>query len=382
MPVFVICPNCGAEYTVKHKKCPRCGAARPVGRATYRIYVTHNYRRVKKSISGITLTQARQIEAKAKQMMVDREYSLFEDKIEFSFYFEEKYLEHARREKRSYSREETLYRLWIKPVIGSKTLASIGPLDIERIKTEMMNAGKSPRTVEYALAVVRHAFNRAIEWGIFSGRNPVSRVKKPRKDNRRVRFLTRDEAEALLNELKKHSIQVYEMAYLSLYTGMRFGEITNLTWQDVDFENNIITIKDPKNRESRSAYITRDMRYLLLEKFRREMPKSQSELLFKDSDGKKIVHISKTFPRVVDKLGLNRGVEDPRDKVVFHTLRHTFASWLAIQGTPIYTIKELMGHKTLAMTERYSHLIPDIKREAVEKLAGSTGKNGGEELKD
>lgn len=172
------------------------------------------------------------------------------------------------------------------------------------------------------------------------------------------------------------------MAYLSLYTGMRFGEITNLTWQDVDFENNIITIKDPKNRESRSAYITRDMRYLLLEKFRREMPKSQSELLFKDSNGNKIVHISKTFPRVVDKLGLNDGVDDPRDRVVFHTLRHTFASWLAIQGTPIYTIKELMGHKTLAMTERYSHLIPDIKREAVEKLAGSTGKNEDEELKD
>jgi len=84
--------------------------------------------------------------------------------------------------------------------------------------------------------------------------------------------------------------------------------------------------------------------------------------------GDKIKAISKTFDRVVKELGLNDGVTDPRDRVVFHTLRHTFASWLAIQGTPIYTIKELMGHKTLAMTERYSHLIPDSKRSAIKGL--------------
>ena len=70
-----------------------------------------------------------------------------------------------------------------------------------------------------------------------------------------------------------------------------------------------------------------------------------------------------TSERAINKLDFNDGITDSRDKVVFHTLRHTFASWLAIQGTPIYTIKELMGHKTLAMTERYSHLIPDAKRE-------------------
>ncbi len=71
----------------------------------------------------------------------------------------------------------------------------------------------------------------------------------------------------------------------------------------------------------------------------------------------------------MERLGLNDGIDDPRDKVVFHTLRHTFASWLAIQGTPILTLKELMGHKSLAMTERYAHLMPDVKREAIKGLA-------------
>jgi integrase len=66
---------------------------------------------------------------------------------------------------------------------------------------------------------------------------------------------------------------------------------------------------------------------------------------------------------------VNVGITERRQKVTFHTLRHTFASWLAIQGTPILAIKELLGHKSLAMTERYSHLIPDMKREAVAGIA-------------
>ena len=72
--------------------------------------------------------------------------------------------------------------------------------------------------------------------------------------------------------------------------------------------------------------------------------------------------------RVVAALGFNNGVTDPRQKVVFHTLRHTFASWLVEQSVDLYSVKELMGHSTLAMTERYSHLSPDKLRRAVKTL--------------
>jgi len=294
--------------------------------------------------------------------------------ITFDEFFNQKYLPFAESNKSrtSYTREKQLYNTWIKPTIGDKALKDISSFDIEKIKKIMKDEGKAPRTIEYAIAVIRQVFNKALDWGIYTKTNPASKVKKPKKDNRRMRFLTKEEAERLLKELKEHSIQVYEMAYLSLYTGMRFGEITNLTWQDIDFQNGIITIKDPKNDESRVAYLTDNLKELLTNKYKREKPKDPSELLFKDSNGNKITKVSHTFFRTVNKLGLNDGITDPRDKVVFHTLRHTFASWLAIQGTPIYTIKELMGHKTLAMTERYSHLIPDAKREAVEKLFGNT----------
>ncbi|WP_084312934.1 tyrosine-type recombinase/integrase [Desulfobulbus elongatus] len=82
-------------------------------------------------------------------------------------------------------------------------------------------------------------------------------------------------------------------------------------------------------------------------------------------NGQKINTISKTFPRIVDMIGLNDGVTDPRDKVVFHTLRHTFASWLVQSGVQLHIVGELLGHSTLEMTRRYSHLTPEIKSAAV-----------------
>ncbi|RLA84268.1 MAG: hypothetical protein DRG40_06000 [Deltaproteobacteria bacterium] len=83
---------------------------------------------------------------------------------------------------------------------------------------------------------------------------------------------------------------------------------------------------------------------------------------------KKIKKISNAFLRAVDALGLNRGVEDPRERVVFHTLRHTFASWLASRGTPLHVIQKLLGHRTIRMTERYSHLLPSAEKEAIKGI--------------
>ncbi|WP_026939677.1 tyrosine-type recombinase/integrase [Hippea alviniae] len=93
----------------------------------------------------------------------------------------------------------------------------------------MLDKSLSPRTIQYAIQTVKHMFNVAIKQGFFKGENPTRGIKIPKKDNKRIRFLTRDEAKMLLQELKKHSQDTYEIAYLSLYTGMRFSEIANLT---------------------------------------------------------------------------------------------------------------------------------------------------------
>jgi len=98
--------------------------------------------------------------------------------------------------------------------------------------------------------------------------------------------------------------------------------------------------------------------------------KSQNpeDFVFPGRGGVKIIEISKSFSRAIKRLGFNEGITDRRQKVCFHTLRHTFASWLAQAGEPLLTIKELLGHKTMSMTERYSHLSPDHRREAVARI--------------
>ena len=94
--------------------------------------------------------------------------------------------------------------------------------------------------------------------------------------------------------------------------------------------------------------------------------------MFKARHNGKISEVSKTFLRTVREMKLNEGINrQTADGLFFDTLRDTFASWLAIQGTPILEIKELLGHATLAMTERYAHLIPDQKRESVKRMEQS-----------
>ncbi len=148
---------------------------------------------------------------------------------------------------------------------------------------------------------------------------------------------------------------------MSLCTGMRAGEIFSLKWGHCNFEELIIHIADPKGVEARKVFMTDAIRTMLEAKAKGE----PGELVFKAREADQILQISKAFSRAIDRLELNDGIDDPRQGVYFHTLRHTFASWLAIEGTPILTIKELLGHKSLAMTERYAHLSPDHKRTAV-----------------
>jgi integrase len=214
------------------------------------------------------------------------------------------------------------------------------------------------------LVLVRQIFNKAIAWGMWDGENPIKKVKLPRLNNRRERFLSQKEAKLLLEELQKVSPQLHDMSLLGLHTGMRAGEIFALKWGHVDFENGLIHIADPKSGRARKAFMTPTVKEMLL-KLKAGEPEGY---LFQSRVGGPIQSVSHAFDRAVRRLGFNNGITDPRQKVTFHTLRHTFASWLALQNTPILTIKELLGHQSLAMTERYSHLSPDQKRQAVDGI--------------
>jgi integrase len=158
------------------------------------------------------------------------------------------------------------------------------------------------------------------------------------------------------------------MALLSLFCGLRIGEILKLRWVDVDPERGLITVKDSKSGRTRFANITEQAREALLS---RTIGKPD-DLIFPDPrTGEQRKETPRTFERVVDELKLNDGRPDRRDHVVFHSLRHTHASWLVQSGVDLYVVKEMLGHSVISQTERYSHLRPGDTREASKVLENS-----------
>jgi len=278
----------------------------------------------------------------------------------------ERYLEWAKLNKtRAGAEDISRYNCQLRGRFDDKRLNEISSFDLERMKADLLKRGLSPASVKHGLVLFRQMVNKALAWGMYKGENPIKGVKMPILQNQKERFLSHEEANLLLEALKKTSSQLHEMALLALHCGLRAGEIFNLKSQDLDFENGLITISEPKNKESRKAFMTNAVKEMLLAR----VTEKPDELIFKDRrHGGRIIKISQAFRKVVDRLGFNKGVSDPRQFITFHSLRHTFASWLALQGETIIVIKELLGHKTLTMTQRYAHLLPDQKRKATLRL--------------
>ncbi|MDR1165707.1 MAG: site-specific integrase [Deltaproteobacteria bacterium] len=256
------------------------------------------------------------------------------------------------------------YRKKYFAIFDDKTLSEINPKDIESLRNKLQGEGKCPGTIINILNYLKVIFNLAIKWDMFQGVNPVVKVSIPRVDDKRSRYLSKEEAQALLEDLKKRSPYVYGLAIISLFTGMRLSETINLRGEHINLENKTIKIVDTKTKNNRVVYIGGPLLDYL-----RNIPIKTGKLLL---DPPKWAHIrqtaSKNFKASVDHLGLNDGITDRRDKVVFHTLRHTFASWLASQGQSLYTIGTLLGHSSPEMTKRYAHLLPEAKKAAIESI--------------
>ncbi len=313
-----------------------------------------------------TLAEKRVLDNAERQEKAEQEEQKAKNRLTFKELAEGDYKTHGKTRKTegSINSEKGYLNNWIYPVIGSLPLSQVAPFHLEKIKADMTKAKKAPRSIHYTLAIVRQVFNHAIRHDLFDGANPISKVKLPGGDNRRLRFLTREEAAALLAELATKSPEVRDMALISLHTGMRAGEVFGLTWADVDVDKGILILRDTKSGRNRAAFMTEAVKEVFRSR-ERDLP---SELVFPDRTGKKIARISNTFERAVDTLKLNEGIEDRRQQVTFHSLRHTYASWHVEAGTDLYAVKELLGHADLKMTARYSHLGENALQAAVKRL--------------
>lgn len=324
-----------------------------------------------------SLAEKREIERQRKEAEKAAQEQAERENVTFSYYFEKVYFPTSKIGKKDETtRKETEhFNKWIEPVIGNMPFKEIKPFAIEKIKKNILAAKKAPRTLQYVFATIRQTWNMAKRDGLVACDSPTKQVKVPKIDNKRIRFLSHAEAKALLKTLQEKDRTTHDLALLSLHTGLRMGEMVSLKWSHIDLDRGIIRVMDPKGGEGRAAFMTEKLK-AMFKAIKRGEPK---DYVFTRKDGGALEEMPRLFFEVVADLGFNKGIADPRQKVVAHTLRHTFASWLVEAGVDLYTVKELMGHSVMAMTERYAHLSKGTLQNATKKLEQAIDHNENEE---
>jgi integrase len=300
-----------------------------------------------KKVAELTLKDIEVKIAKGEFLGIHEEKKvLFED-------FAKEYLEFSETNKapESYRRDKDHLGLHLIPYFKEKYLFEITSQEIEKYKTERLKRLK-PATVNRQLACLKHMFNKAIEWGYVKN-NPMKDVRMLKEPPGRIRYLMPDEISALLRECAPH---IRPIVITALHTGMRKSEILNLKWSNIDLKRRLITIETTKNNECRTIPIN-DVLYEELRKIPRHF---RNHMVFYNKDGENYYDIKKGFQAAVKRAG----VKDFR----FHDLRHTFASYLVMSGVDIRTVQQLLGHKDIKMTLRYSHLSKTHLQDAVNKV--------------
>ena len=288
-------------------------------------------------------------------------------KYRFTDAFED-YIEWAKYNKKTWKQNDVPnFQKHIAASLGQREMTSLKPADFEVLKNKKLEEGLAPKTVEHILATARQIINYAIKNDKVKGYvNPISqgRVKMPRSDNLKLGFFRKEQIELLLKELEKlPSKRMYHLTVLLVGTGARFSEIASLTWQDVDFENGKIYFKPTKNGNMRYIAISK-----IVERSLRELHEKRTSLLvIPSTKGTVMEAMPRQWQKIVDRLFPGNKTAG-KYRLTVHSLRHTHASWMAMEGMDILHIKEQLGHKTLQMTLRYSHLIPNQRHDMTKKI--------------
>ena len=255
---------------------------------------------------------------------------------------------------------------WWKRQIGDVLLSELTPVLISEHRellsqTETIRkTKKSNATVNRYLAALSTAISTAInEWGWMEDNilRKVSKLKEPRG---RVRYFSDEERERFLLACKEsHNSDLYVAVILALSTGGRKNEIWGLSWKCVDLKNGFITFEETKNDEPRSVPLTGRALELMME--RSKVPRIDTDLVFPS----RVDHQNHFDFRRPFQMALKAAqIEDFR----WHDLRHCAASYLVMAGVDMRTVAEILGHKTLQMTQRYTHLSPEHLKDAVSKM--------------
>lgn len=269
-----------------------------------------------------------------------------------------------------------------------RPIDAIGPKDIDTWQISELERGLKPATVNRNLTCLKAVYAKAVSLRLLK-ESPIKGVKNIKVvDDDRIRFLSNDENGRLLESLRQRHYKIASsraranrwrsergyalypeygaedfadhiepMVLLALNTGLRRGEIFNLSWQDIDFDNAVVSVRASKTKSGKYRHIPMNntVKRILRRWYQQHSP--CSGLVFKNKNGKPFNNIKQAWSRVLE----DASISDFR----FHDLRHHFASHLVMKGAHLNTVRELLGHSSLEMTLRYAHLAADHKSEAV-----------------
>src|SRR5437870_13720143 len=265
--------------------------------------------------------------------------------------FAQMYLEREGPLLKSIRTERNRVLAWARE-FGSRPLGQITRTEIEAWRRERMSKCR-PATINRDLSRLRYVLNIAVEWELLE-ESPMKGMKFLRENNARTRYLSLEECQRLIASCIAPHIRA--LVTVALHSGMRLGEILNLRRHDLDFASGFILVRDSKNGESRHVPMDATLSAL----FRAYPHRLGTDLVFSSRCGGHIVDVRTGF--------LNSCKRAELTDLHFHDLRHTFASQFVMAGGDLYILKEILGHKSLAMTTRYSHLSPTYKIKAIDRM--------------
>ena len=238
---------------------------------------------------------------------------------------------------------------WWQEQLGEYSLAELTAPVIVECRDRLLQ-DRSPATTVRYMAALSHVFTIAVNEWQWLDDSPMRKVKKPREPRGRVRFLSDDERQRLLEACKQSKNRyLYMCVILALSTGMRKQELMSLKWEDIQLNEGYLILHKTKNDQRRRVPLAGHALNLL--KQHAKVRHIKSELVFPGKDPKTPVDVRTAFENALK----NADIEDFR----WHDLRHSTASYLAMNGASLAEIAEILGHKTLAMVKRYAHLTED-----------------------
>lgn len=339
---MAICAKC-CEKNFKHtkRKCDSCGKIFTKYVARVQDPSTRRWRT--KTVSSLKL--AKEIEAKFKTDLV--EGHLFNKKQVGTIDFD-KYLEYARLHKITWKMDQSRWENHIK---GHDYLSKKG---ISCILSHMKKDGYADGTIHHVLKLIKRVFNWSIENGYYHEINPCNFIKPPKYDNRVTDYFSTEEIKDLFNYLDTwDNHRASNIIKFAFFTGRRKREITNLTWESIDFQQKCMTCNKTKNGLNQVFPLNNSALGIIQDAYNNRI----SDFVFPSSTGHDYYNgFSLCWARLKKRLGI---------KYRFHSIRHSYGSNLASSGKcDLLTLKSLLGHQDIKMTQRYAHLTNDAIKKA------------------